>query len=400
MNLTLRKNDFKNSENSYLCRSIASPGTAAQGAPMFEDPLSGQENFSAKLVEILNHGAVNAAMAIGYRTGIFDAMDTMEKPEPVEVIADTAGLFPRYVKEWLAVMATAGIIRVGKGNTGENEYFLPKSHADLLTRRAGNGDMGVYTQEIPLLTTSAMEAVADGFRTGRGLSYDHYPGFQAFMSELAVAKHRRVLVDTFLPSVKEGRMVERLSAGIRVCDLGCAEGVALMLMARAFPESDFVGMDVSEAAIEKAKRDAQSQGLSNVEFIVQDAAVLDTISEYEQAFDYVTAFDAIHDQTRPLEALMGVHHILSLGGLFSMVDIAARSDVVDNMEHPMAPFLYTVSLLHCMPVGLLDGGMGLGMMWGREKAIEMLTDAGFKEIRVMEIPEDPFNLHFQCRKSG
>lgn len=367
---------------------------------MTEEVPTGGRPFSDQLVEILNHGAVNAALAVGYRTGLFDAMDTLEKPETVEVVAGTAGLFPRYVREWLAVMATAGIVRVDKDPDGGNRYFLPKSHADLLTRRAGNANMGVYTQEIPLLIASAMEPVVEGFQTGRGVSYDHYPGFQAFMSELAVAKHRQVLVDRFLPSVDAGRMVERLGRGIRVCDLGCAEGVALILMAQAFPNSRFTGLDISVEAITQAKQGASDLGLANVTFLRQDAAELAAVSRFTGAFDYVTAFDAIHDQTRPQDALKGVYHILAPGGVFSMVDIAARSDVLDNMDHPMAPFLYTVSLFHCMPVGLHDGGTGLGMMWGREKAVEMLQIAGFGEVEVVEIPEDPFNLHFQCTKTG
>jgi hypothetical protein len=118
----------------------------------------------------------------------------------------------------------------------------------------------------------------------------------------------------------------------------------------------------------------------------------------EGLFDYVTAFDAIHDQTRPLDVLQGVHHILTPDGRFSMVDIAANSNLADNLAHPMGPFLYTVSLMHCLPVGLVGGGTGLGMMWGREKAVEMLKDARFQRVQVLEMPEDPFNLHFFCCK--
>ena len=81
-----------------------------------------------------------------------------------------------------------------------------------------------------------------------------------------------------------------------------------------------------------------------------------------------------------------------------MIDIAAESDIEGNRHHPMGPFLYTVSLMHCMPVGLMDGGAGLGMMWGRQVAMAMLGQAGFEQVRVMDIPNDPFNLHYYCRK--
>ncbi len=352
--------------------------------------------FADKITDILNYSALNLAMAIGYRTGLFDVMDTFETPQMLTAIADKASLNPRYIKEWLGVMVSGEIVEISATEDGEDLYYLPKSHGDLITRRAGNSNLGVYTQEIPLLTSSAMEAVIEVFTTGDGITYDRYPRFQAFMSQLADAKHRQVLVDKFLPAVDGGRLIGRLQSGIRVCDLGCAEGLALMLMAKAFPQSNFVGIDISSKAIKTARREASRQQLANLEFFILDAATLLDKREFKAAFDYVTAFDAVHDQTRPLEVLQGIHHILAPGGMFSMVDIAARSNLADNRDHPMGPFLYTVSLMHCMPVGLVDGGTGLGMMWGREKAVEMLTKAGFEQVQVYEMPDDPFNLHYLC----
>ena len=357
-----------------------------------------KQSFSDKMTRILNYGAINLAMAIGYRTGLFDVMDILENPQSTDIISDRAGLNPRYVNEWLAVMVTAGIVELTVSEDGENLYHLPKQHGDLITRRAGNANLGVYTQEIPLLTASAMEPVIAGFSTGAGVTYDHYPEFQAFMSQLANAKHREVLVSKFLPSVDSGRIFQRLKSGIRVCDLGCAEGVAVIIMAKAFPQSRFIGIDISTEAIAVARREAQSQQLENLEFMEIDAADLKDNKKLKGFFDYVTAFDAIHDQTRPADALRGVHHILSSDGLFSMVDIAASSNLAENLELPMGPFLYTVSLMHCMTVGMVDGGSGLGMMWGREKAVEMLENAGFRNVGVFEIPDDSFNLHFLCSR--
>jgi SAM-dependent methyltransferase len=354
--------------------------------------------FAEKMTDILNYGALNLAMAVGYQTGLFDVMDTFDTPQTLTAIAAKAGLNPRYVKEWMGVMVTGEIVELSPGEDGENRYFLPKPHADLITRRAGNANLGVYTQEIPLLTSSALERVVAGFATGNGVTYDHYPKFQTFMSQLADAKHRQVLVDKFLPSVDGGRLIEDLKSGIRVCDLGCAHGVALMLMAEAFPQSRFTGIDIAREAIEAGRSEAARQQLTNLDFITMDAAILKDKAEFKETCDYVTAFDAVHDQTRPLEVLQGIHHILAPGGVFSMVDIAAQSNLADNLDHPMGPFLYTVSLMHCMPVGLVDGGTGLGMMWGREKAVDMLKEAGFKEVQTLEIPEDPFNSHYFCRK--
>lgn len=86
--------------------------------------------------------------------------------------------------------------------------------------------------------------------------------------------------------------------------------------------------------------------------------------------------------------------MLAPGGLFSMIDIDAASHPAGNLDHPMGPFLYTVSLMHCMPVGLSDQGRGLGMMWGREQAVSLLEQAGFCRIEVLEMAHDPFNVHY------
>jgi ubiquinone/menaquinone biosynthesis C-methylase UbiE len=356
--------------------------------------------FGAKMTDVLNFGALNLAMAIGYRTGLFDVMDALPSPQPTATIAARAGLSPRYVREWMAVMACGQIVEMTLDENGQELFSLPKEHGDWLARRAGNSNVGVYTQEIPLLTATAMEAVVGAFSTGQGIGYERYPRFQEFMAQLADAKHRQALVSQFLPSVDQGRMLARLNAGINVCDVGCGQGVAAMLMAEAFPNSRITGIDIGHDVIAHATGQARSQGLANLQFFCADAAALDRDARFAAQFDYVTAFDAIHDQTRPLAALRGVWAILKPQGLFSMVDIAASSRLALNAAHPMGPFLYTVSLMHCLPVGLADGGEGLGMMWGREKAVAMLASAGFADIQVIEIQEDSFNLHFFCRKTA
>jgi len=354
-------------------------------------------DFSRKLIQILNHGSLNLAIGIGYAHKIFDIMDEQPTALTLEELAETTGLNARYLREWLGIMVTGEIIQLLAGETGQDRFHLPRAHGDLLCRRAGSNNLGVYTQEIPLLTSCAMEAVQKGFTTGEGVPFSQYPKFQAFMSELSDAKHEQVLINEFLPSVDKGRLMTRLTAGIRACDLGCGQGVALNLMAHAFPRSAFIGIDTHEQAIETARASARAMGLSNVEYRVLDAACVHEEKDLAGGFDYICAFDAIHDQSHPLEAVKGVLFMLRPDGIFSMIDIKAGTRIQDNIEHPMAPFLYTVSLMHCMPIGLNDNGQGLGMMWGKELALTLLQEAGFTRISVEEIPNDTFNLHFQCR---
>ena len=354
-------------------------------------------DFAQKMTDILNYGALNLAMGIGYKNRIFDVLEDLNKPVTILEIAAASDLNQRYLREWLGIMVTGRIINLAKTADGENTYFLPLEHAAFLTRKSGSNNLGVYTQEIPLLTSCAMEAVNNGFQTGDGIPFSQYPDFQQFMGELADAKHRQVLIVDFLPSIDNGKLVERLTEGIRVCDLGCGEGVALNLMAKAFPKSTFIGIDNHEAAISEARAETREMGLSNVVYKTIDAAAVYDNIDFCRKFDYVYAFDAIHDQSHPLDVLKSIYYMLAPGGMFSMIDIKAFSNHADNLDHPMGAFLYTVSLMHCMPVGLNDNGTGLGMMWGREQAEEMLKEAGFEHIEAIEMEHDGFNLHYLCR---
>jgi len=355
-------------------------------------------DFADKMIDILNYGSLNLAIGIGYKHKIFDAMENRNAPLTVAALSEKTGLNARYLREWLGIMVTGKVLELVQGNPPEEKdrYFLPPSHAAVLTRNAGPNNLGVYAQEIPLLTISALAGVESGFKTGEGVPFSAYPDFQQFMSELADAKHEQTLIQDFLPSVDDGRLVAQLEQGIKVCDIGCGQGVALKRMADAFPRSQFTGIDNHAGAIEAAKK--AYERCPNLEFLMIDAADLKNKPAFHHRFHYVTAFDAIHDQSHPLAALQGIHHMTAPRGLFSMVDIKAGSRHRDNLDHPLGPFLYTVSLMHCMPVGLNDQGRGLGMMWGRQKALALLKQAGFERTEVLEIPNDGFNLHFLCRK--
>jgi 2-polyprenyl-3-methyl-5-hydroxy-6-metoxy-1,4-benzoquinol methylase len=179
--------------------------------------------------------------------------------------------------------------------------------------------------------------------------------------------------------------------------MGCGTGLAACLMAAAFPASEFLGVDLDPEAVAAGRRTAAEEGLTNVHFACVDVGSPVCRDAYRHRFDYITAFDAVHDQTRPLEALRNARAMLKGEGAFSMIDIAASSSLAENRAHPMGAFLYAVSLMHCLPVGLVGGGAGLGMMWGRQRALGLLSEAGFSDVRVAEIPNDPFNLHFYCR---
>ena len=176
-------------------------------------------------------------------------------------------------------------------------------------------------------------------------------------------------------------------------DVGCGSGRAINLMAKTFSTSHFIGYDFSNEAIQNAKNESLKLSLSNTSFEKQDAANFN----HEEQFDLITAFDAIHDQANPEKVLANIRNSLKPDGVFLMQDIAGSSKLENNMNHPLAPFLYTISCLHCMTVSLALDGKGLGAMWGKELATQMLKDAGFSSVEIKQLPHDPMNYFYVAK---
>jgi ubiquinone/menaquinone biosynthesis C-methylase UbiE len=200
------------------------------------------------------------------------------------------------------------------------------------------------------------------------------------------------LMDYILPLVQG--LTESLKRGIEVLEVGCGSGRALNLMASEFLKSNFVGYDLSEEAIGRAQSDATKLGLKNISFVVKDVS---NIGESEH-FDLIAAFDAIHDQAKPDKVLREIAKALRPEGTFLMQDISGSSYVHKNMNHPIAPVIYTVSCMHCMTVSLAQGGAGLGAAWGEELATKMLTEAGFNKVEVKQLPHDIINSYYIAKK--
>lgn len=344
------------------------------------DPANESEAFADRLVEILNHGAIALMTSLGHRTGLFDIMAKMP-PSESHVVASAAGLNERYVREWLGAMVTAGFVTY---DHEERTYQLPEIHAVWLTREASPDNIPVLGQ--------VEDDIVDCFYNGGGAPYERFNRFHEVMAEDSGQTVVSALFDHILPLV-DG-LVERLSAGIDVLDVGCGRGRAIMLMAKAFPNSRFTGYDFSEAAIQWATREAQRQGLTNIGFEVKDA----TTWREQEAYDWIVTFDAIHDQKDPAHVLSTIQQALRDDGVYLMQNIKGSSHLQNNMDHPIGPLLYTLSTMHCMTVSLAQGGAGLGTVWGKELALNMLRDAGFGAVEVKELDHDFQNYFYIIRK--
>jgi SAM-dependent methyltransferase len=341
------------------------------------------EAFGGRMMDVLNGAGIALMASIGHQTGLFDTMAQLP-PATSQQIADVAGLQERYVREWLGAMVTGGVVDY---DPAAGAYALPAEHAAWLTRAAGTNNLAVQAQVVPLLA-EVEQPLIDCFRRGGGVPYAAFPRFQQLMAEDSGAVHDAALIDTILPLVPG--LPVRLAAGIDVADIGCGRGHAINLMARAFPNSRFVGYDFSEDGIRSGREEAHHLGLSNARFEARDVTALDT----PERFDLMTAFDAIHDQAQPARVLAGIAEALRPDGTFLMIDIGASSQVHENREFPLAPLMYTISCMHCMTVSLALDGAGLGAMWGEQKAREMLAEAGFSQVDVKRIEDDPFNNYY------
>jgi len=346
------------------------------------------EGFGSRMLDMLNGAAAALMLSVGHRVGLFDTMARMPASTPSE-LAEAAGLEERYVREWLGAVSCAGIVEY---DSTRDLFSLPPEHAAMTTRVAGTRNMAATAQLIAVFG-AVEDQIVGKFREGGGVPYPEYGGFSRVMAELSAATFDASLVGATLPLVPG--IVDELRRGIDVADIATGSGHAVNVMAKAFPASRFVGLDLSEEGIGQARREAAEMGLLNATFEVCDVSALDA----SRRFDFVTTFDAVHDQAQPGLVVKAVFDALRPGGYWLCVDVGASSHLGENLGHPMGTFLYSVSCMHCMSVSLAYDGVGLGAMWGVQQARELFASAGFDEVHVRAIPGDTVNNYYVCRRA-
>lgn len=344
------------------------------------------DQFARQMIGHLNGAAIALMTSVGHRTGLFDMMATMDFATSQE-IADATGLNERYVREWLGAMATSKIV---EHDDATDSYRLPAEHAALLTRTASN-NIAVTMQWVSVLG-GVEDGIVECFKQGGGVPYEKFNRFHEVMAEESHQTTVAPLSDALLPLV-DG-LKEKLERGIEVLDVGCGSGRALITLALRYPKSRFTGYDLCEPAVAAARNYAKAEGVTNVTFKAVDVSQFNDVEK----FDLIFTFDAVHDQAKPDVVLKNIHRALKPDGLYFMQDIAGSSTVANNMEHIIAPFIYTISCMHCMTVSLAQGGAGLGAMWGKELALTMLKDAGFSRVGVERLEHDILNYYYLVRK--
>jgi len=335
-------------------------------------------------------GAVTSGMVhLGDHLGLYRAMADAAGPITSAQLATVTGLHERWVREWLSNQAAAKLIEY----QGDGGFLLtPEAAAVLVDGSHPAYGMGMF-QRLPQ-TMEQLKVLPDSFRTGLGYDYDAHGAVGAAGIEKSFEPwYRNSLIPVGLPAL-EG-VVKKLEAGAVAADVGCGAGIAVCLMAEAFPKSQFHGYDISVHALERAHARKSQLGLTNAHF----HNVRDRRLPEDRSHDLITTFDCIHDMTHPQEMMNAIRSAIKDDGTWLLVDIKARETFEENLQkNPMSSLMYGISIMSCMASAMSEpDGAGLGTLGLPEsKARAMVEMAGFTRFRKLDI-EHAINSFFEVR---
>lgn len=341
--------------------------------------------LAGKFLTDLGASFTGPSILIGEQLGLYKALGAAG-PSTSEQLAEKAGIPERYLREWLAGQAASGYVEY---DSATKRYSMTPEQTFALT----NEESPVYIPGAFYLVSSAFKdqrKIAEGIKSGKGLGWherhnDLFVGTKKFFRPSYLAN----LVGSWLPSL-DG-VVAKLERGARVADVGCGLGASTIIMAKAFPKSEFVGFDYHAESIEWARNDAVTEGVSrNADFEVAMA------KNFRGAdYDLVTFFDCLHDMGDPVGAGKHVRESLKSDGTWMVVEPFARERVEENMT-PVGRIFYNASFLVCVPASLSqEVGRGLGAQASDANLNEVFRSAGFTRMR--KPVETPFNRVFELR---
>jgi ubiquinone/menaquinone biosynthesis C-methylase UbiE len=323
---------------------------------------------------------------VGDKLGLFKAMAGAGGALTPEELARKTGTNPRIIKEWLAAQAAGGFVTY---NPAAGTYRLPEEQAFALTDENSPAYIAGEYQVIMGLFKDE-EKIIEAFRTGKGLGWgDHHPylfeGTERFFKPSYIAN----LTTSWIPAL-DGVENKLKNGGAKIADVGCGHGVSTILIAKAYPNSKIIGFDYHRPSIERARKEAEKEGLKNITFEVADS------TDYPgDDYDLVTFFDCFHDMGNPSAAARHVLQTLKKkNGTWMLVEPFANDKLEDNFN-PLGRTFYSASTVACVPASLNENGPALGAQAGEEKIREIVKSAGFSKFR--RATQTPFNLVFEAR---
>jgi SAM-dependent methyltransferase len=339
------------------------------------------ESFFRDLGATMHAGTV----LIGDRLGLYRAMDDSDWYTP-EQVAEATGTHARYVREWLAAQAASGFAEY---DPPTGRFRLTPVQALVLT-----GRNGIFDAPAGLLAAASVLAdvdlLCDAFTTGRGLAWaDHHPDLTEGTLRFFRGNYATHLIADWLPAL-DG-VEDRLHQGVRVADIACGGGATTILMAQAYPASEFTGFDSHDRSIDLARKAAAGAG-------VADRCRFETATAKDypgSGYDLVTVFDALHDVGDPTGAAAHVLDTLTTDGAFMVVEPFAHDRLEDNLT-PIGRIFYSASTTVCLPMSRSqEVDAALGAQAGESRIREVVTAAGFTRFR--RAAETGVNLVFEAR---
>ncbi|CAN5670247.1 class I SAM-dependent methyltransferase [soil metagenome] len=350
------------------------------------------KQFQFRLFSTLS-GAVTAAMVhLGDRLGLYGALAAAPGPLSSTELAAATECHERWVREWAYNQASAKLIAADTAGEPVRFSLTPAAVAVLASPDHDAFGIGMF-HRLPQ-TMDALETAPDSFRTGLGHDYDAHGCDGAVGMERSFQPWNQAhLVPEVMPLL-EG-VAAALQAGTRAADIGCGAGGAVLLLAEAYPNSTFVGYDISRHALDRARERLADMSLGNAHFTdPRDEPLPD-----DGSLGLVTTFDCLHDMTDPAGMMTMIRQSLRDDGTWLLVDIKAFDTFAANAErNPMAPLMYGISVLSCLSSALSEpGGAGLGTLGLSESvARDMADTAGFTRFRRLPV-DHAVNAFFEIR---
>lgn len=325
---------------------------------------------------------------IGLKLGLYRELTRWESTT-AEELAGALDFNSRFVLEWLRASAAGGLLEYlgdGRFRAGPEIAELLVNEDSLLSLQWGATNLPERTALVP----RALEA----FRTGVGHDWDERgPAMISSMEVGFRAWYRQVLVQHALPAL-DG-LVPRLEAGVKVADIGCGAGIALLEMAKAFPRSEFHGYDISANALARATENRDAAGLTNLSF---HSPLTEPLAG-DHSFTLITTFDVLHDMSEPELAAQAIRGALADDGYWFIADIKGLATFEENLAAAsLAPLFYAVSVLGCLQSSMAGpGSVGYGTFGLPEPKMRQLAlDAGFTRFRMVDLPS-PINAYYEAR---
>ncbi len=336
-------------------------------------------------------GGLNCALTfVGDHLGLYKALANIG-PTSSTGLADETRLSERWVREWLYQQACTG--QVAYDETADQFYLTPEART-VLAEPDHPAYLGGMLQSVVAMFDT-VDDLPDCFRTGVGQSFDDKgEGCACGIERMSKKFQSTHLVPNLLPSVTD--VVAKLEAGALVGDVGCGAATSTIAMAKAFPNSEFVGYDISMNALSRARHNIQNVGVKNVRL----ANPIDHPLPEDGTYDFITTFDVIHDSTHPDLLIEAIRKSLKADGTWLCADINGKPSFAENLkDNALAGMAYSFSVMVCMSAGLsVEGGAGLGTLgFHEQKAREMTSTAGFTRFRTIEYEGDQFNAFYEIR---